>query len=236
MPTLSKKWVYNSVIDCSRSYVFDGEYNGDIIFVIDNGICYWDNISANLHGATIYVSSISPENDNLYPFMFSDLKLDGYPVEVGKTNVPEVGDYIIDPKGKLFKIGDVYGDTADADAYATLNFVYTVSDGWNKYDYRVVNFGSEGTEVSDKFYYWFIDNARTDTIETEHKLITVESLSAVHEHYKNVYVSKQDGAIGLANMFAAGYIVLSPYQYGDDFPSDYVHSNETKGTMFLKKA
>lgn len=44
-----------------------------------------------------------------------------------------------------------------------------------------------------------------------------------------------NGAVGLKNLFAAGYTVLSSKQYGDDFPAGYTHSSSTKGTFFLKK-
>ena len=63
------------------------------------------------------------------------------------------------------------------------------------------------------------------------KVVTVESLSALHEHNKNTYVAKTDvipietggtnatdGATGLKNLFAAGETVLSSYQYGDELP------------------
>jgi hypothetical protein len=39
-----------------------------------------------------------------------------------------------------------------------------------------------------------------------------------------------DGAIGLANLFAAGPTILSPEQYGDEFPEDC-----TDGRFFLKR-
>lgn len=44
-----------------------------------------------------------------------------------------------------------------------------------------------------------------------------------------------NGATGLKNLFAAGYTMLSANQYGDDFPTGYVHSSSTKGTIFFKK-
>lgn len=187
MPTLSGKWIFNDVVDCSTGYVFDGEYANNIIFVVNSGICYRDNIGTNLSGAKFYHSTVSPENDTLYPFMFSELKIDGYSVEVGKTNVPEVGDYIIDPLGRLFTVDDVYGDTADATIYETLDFVYTVSDGWNKYNYRIIDFGTTGTVVTDKFYSWFTSNAES---EIKNKLVTVESLATLHEYNKNTYMTK----------------------------------------------
>lgn len=67
---------------------------------------------------------------------------------------------------------------------------------------------------------------------TKDKLITVESLGALHEYNEKAYVAKDDiisienggtnasnGATGLKNLFAAGNTVLSSYQYGDTLPA-----------------
>ena len=75
------------------------------------------------------------------------------------------------------------------------------------------------------------------------KVVTVESLSALHEHNKDTYVAKTDvisvenggtgsanGATGLANLFAAGVTVLSSNQYGDELPAA-----GTPGRIFFKK-
>lgn len=90
------------------------------------------------------------------------------------------------------------------------------------------------------------------------KVITVESLSALHEYNKETYETKENvesllnekfdkpennivpianggtgssnGATGLNNLFASGNTVLSSYQYGDTLPSA-----GTKGRIFFKR-
>ena len=75
------------------------------------------------------------------------------------------------------------------------------------------------------------------------KVVTVESLSALHEYNKETYVDKTDvisidnggtnatdGATGLANLFADGATVLSSYQYGDELPEA-----GTAGRIFFKR-
>lgn len=90
------------------------------------------------------------------------------------------------------------------------------------------------------------------------KVVTVESLSALHEYNKDTYETKEnvetlldekfdkpqnnivpiehggtgseDGATGLANLFASGATVLSSYQYGDELPEA-----GTKGRIFFKR-
>lgn len=79
--------------------------------------------------------------------------------------------------------------------------------------------------------------------EIKDKVVTVESLSALHEHNKSTYVYKTDvisvdkggtgsanGATGLANLFASGNTILSSYQYGDTLPQA-----GTVGRIFFKK-
>lgn len=79
--------------------------------------------------------------------------------------------------------------------------------------------------------------------ETKDKVITAESLKALHEHNKETYVAKTDvisvenggtnatdGATGLKNLFADGATVLSSYQYGDTLPE-----SGTVGRIFFKK-
>lgn len=94
--------------------------------------------------------------------------------------------------------------------------------------------------------------------ETKDKIITVESLSALHEYNEATYETKEnvetllsskfdkpnnnivpianggtnasDGAIGLQNLFASGVTVLSSYQYGDTLPAA-----GTVGRIFFKK-
>lgn len=64
------------------------------------------------------------------------------------------------------------------------------------------------------------------------KVVTVESLSALHDYNEETYRKKEDivpiekggtnsdnGAVGLKNLFAAGETVLSEYQYGDVLPA-----------------
>lgn len=83
--------------------------------------------------------------------------------------------------------------------------------------------------------------------ETKDKVITVESLKALHDYNKKTYETKEnsnnrivpivnggtnsaDGATGLANLFASGVTVLSSYQYGDTLPEA-----GTVGRIFFKK-
>lgn len=83
--------------------------------------------------------------------------------------------------------------------------------------------------------------------EIKDKIVTVESLSALHEYNKETYETKEntearitpianggtnssDGASGLANLFASGATVLSSHQYGDELPEA-----GTVGRIFFKK-
>ena len=79
--------------------------------------------------------------------------------------------------------------------------------------------------------------------EIKDKVITAESLKALHEYNVDTYVAKtdiismenggtnaSDGATGLANLFAAGATVLSSYQYGDELPEA-----GTVGRIFFKR-
>ena len=94
--------------------------------------------------------------------------------------------------------------------------------------------------------------------EIKDKVVTVDSLSALHEHNKNTYETKEqvenlldtkfdrpendiipivnggtnasDGATGLANLFADGATILSSYQYGDKLPEA-----GTVGRIFFKR-
>lgn len=82
---------------------------------------------------------------------------------------------------------------------------------------------------------------------TKDKVVTVESLAALHEYDEKTFETKEnveslldakfdkpennivpienggtdasDGAIGLKNLFAAGNTVISSYQYGDELPA-----------------
>ena len=89
--------------------------------------------------------------------------------------------------------------------------------------------------------------------EIKDKVITAESLKALHEYNTDTYVAKtdiapmenggtnaSDGATGLANLFAAGATVLSSYQYGDCFPTDPVDEGgngeaHIAGRIFFKR-
>ena len=76
------------------------------------------------------------------------------------------------------------------------------------------------------------------------KVITVESLGALHEHNKATYETKENvntienslnERIGeveddLANFFTSGATVLSSYQYGDELPEA-----GTVGRIFFKR-
>lgn len=79
------------------------------------------------------------------------------------------------------------------------------------------------------------------------KVITAESLKALHDYNKETYETKEnienritpiinggtgssDGAEGLANLFAAGITVLSSNQYGDELPEA-----GTVGRIFFKR-
>lgn len=94
--------------------------------------------------------------------------------------------------------------------------------------------------------------------EIKDKVITAESLKALHEYNQETYETKEnvenlldtkfdkpenniipianggtnsaDGATGLANLFASGVTVLSSYQYGDELPAA-----GTKGRIFFKR-
>lgn len=94
--------------------------------------------------------------------------------------------------------------------------------------------------------------------EIKDKVITAESLKALHEYNQSTYETKEnvenllsdkfdkpennivpianggtgssDGTTGLANLFAAGVTVLSSYQYGDTLPEA-----GTVGRIFFKK-
>lgn len=90
------------------------------------------------------------------------------------------------------------------------------------------------------------------------KIVSVESLSALHEYNKDTFETKENvesllnskfdkpennivpienggtnssnGSAGLANLFASGATVLSPYQYGDELPE-----TGTVGRIFFKR-
>ena len=94
--------------------------------------------------------------------------------------------------------------------------------------------------------------------EIKDKVVTAESLKALHDYNTGTYETKTnvenllsekfdkpedniipienggtgsaDGVTGLANLFASGYTVLSTYQYGDEFPE-----NVPVGTIFFKR-
>lgn len=79
--------------------------------------------------------------------------------------------------------------------------------------------------------------------QVKDKVITVESLNALHEYDESTYVNKTDvisianggtnasnGATGLKNLFADGATILSSYQYGDTLPAA-----GTAGRIFFKK-
>ena len=76
------------------------------------------------------------------------------------------------------------------------------------------------------------------------KVITLQTLSVLHNYNKETYVNKEtdiipianggteasDGATGLKNLFADGNTVLSSYQYGDELPAA-----GTVGRIFFKR-
>lgn len=94
--------------------------------------------------------------------------------------------------------------------------------------------------------------------EIKDKVVSVESLNALHEYNTKTYETKEnienlldakfdkpendivpivnggtnasDGATGLKNLFADGVTVLSSYQYGDELPEA-----GTVGRIFFKK-
>lgn len=79
--------------------------------------------------------------------------------------------------------------------------------------------------------------------EIKNKVITAESLKALHDYNADTYVDKTDiisidkggtgssnGATGLNNLFAEGATILSSHQYGDTLPAA-----GTKGRIFFKK-
>lgn len=79
--------------------------------------------------------------------------------------------------------------------------------------------------------------------EVKDKVVTVESLSALHDYNEQTYKKKEDivpieqggtnssdGAVGLQNLFAAGVTILSEHQYGDVLPAA-----GTAGRIFFKR-
>ena len=94
--------------------------------------------------------------------------------------------------------------------------------------------------------------------ETKDKVVTAESLKALHDYNEKTYETKKnvedllgdkfdkptdniipianggtnssDGATGLKNLFDAGSTILSSHQYGDTLPAA-----GTKGRIFFKK-
>lgn len=94
--------------------------------------------------------------------------------------------------------------------------------------------------------------------ETKDKVITAESLKALHDYNTTTYETKEnvetllndkfdkptnniipvanggtnasDGATGLKNLFASGVTVLSSFQYGDELPEA-----GTAGRIFFKR-
>lgn len=94
--------------------------------------------------------------------------------------------------------------------------------------------------------------------EIKDKVVTAESLKALHDYNTQTYETKEnienllaekfdkpennivsienggtnsaDGATGLANLFAAGATVLSSHQYGDELPEA-----GTVGRIFFKR-
>lgn len=208
MPALNGEWVFNEEINCNVGcYAEIDGYKHDIIFVVENGICCWDNIAENLSGYRFYYVSEVVENPNIYPFSFSQLTINGITPEDGKTNAPEVGHFIFDPLGRLFKIVDVYGNTAEAIIYTVLDFVYTVSDGWDDEDCRNIDFGSD-ENVSGVFYNWVTSNALRALDGLKKKIVTVESLALLHENDKNVYMTKIN-PVGSGTMIINGDAVFS---------------------------
>lgn len=95
-------------------------------------------------------------------------------------------------------------------------------------------------------------------VEIKDKVVTVESLKTLHDYNTETYETKTnvenllnekfdkpennivpienggtnsaDGAVGLANLFAAGATILSPNQYGDELPPA-----GTVGRIFFKR-
>lgn len=85
-------------------------------------------------------------------------------------------------------------------------------------------------------------------VKVKDKSVTVEALKALHDYNKTVFETKfdkpennivpienggtnsNDGATGLANLFAAGITVLSANQYGDELPEP-----GTPGRIFFKR-
>ena len=94
--------------------------------------------------------------------------------------------------------------------------------------------------------------------EIKDKVVTVESLSSLHEYNKNTYETKENvetllndkfdkpkddivpinnggtgsdcGDIGLQNLLSEGWMILSSYQYGDELPPA-----STVGRIFFKR-
>lgn len=100
--------------------------------------------------------------------------------------------------------------------------------------------------------------------EIKDKVITAESLKALHDYNTETYETKTNvedllkekfdkpadnivpienggtnsanGATGLANLFASGATVLSSFQYGDTFPTDEPNNEpHIAGRIFFKR-
>lgn len=102
-------------------------------------------------GASIYYTTVTLSDEmaeSVYPFMHTEL--------VPSDRIPKVGDLIIDPVNRLYKIADVYGDpdfTADAAWIATLSKVGTggssVHPDWNQNDETAADYVKNRTHYEE---------------------------------------------------------------------------------------
>lgn len=102
-------------------------------------------------GASIYYTTVTLSDEmaeSVYPFMHTEL--------VPSDRIPKVGDLIIDPVNRLYKIADVYGDpdfTADAAWIATLSKDGTggssVQPDWNQNDETAADYVKNRTHYEE---------------------------------------------------------------------------------------
>jgi hypothetical protein len=138
---------------------------------IANAVAEYMKANPSTVGASIYYTTVTLSDEmaeSVYPFMYTDL--------VPSDRIPKVGDLIIDPKNRLYKIADVYGDpdfTADAAWVATLSKDGTggssVQPDWNQNDETAADYVKNRThyeEGSQTVIEWDGNTEGRDSIGT----------------------------------------------------------------------
>lgn len=126
-------------------------------------------------GASIYYTTVTLSDEiaeSVYPFMHTEL--------VPSDRIPKVGDLIIDPVNRLYKIADVYGDpdfTADAAWIATLSKDGTggssVQPDWSQNDSTASDYVKNRThyeEGSQTVIEWDGNTEGRDSVGTVYKI------------------------------------------------------------------